>query len=83
MATEQIQVNVAKEIDDVMELVVSLVRDLKAKKPMNDILSGNLSLLMDAIGGIDQLDDEMSAERSAALASIGLRTGELVDVLLG
>ena len=83
MAAENTQVLIAKEVDDVMELLVSIVKDLKEKKELSDLLGHNLPLLMEAIAGVDQLDEEFKNERGPALAAVGLRLGELTDVLLG
>lgn len=79
---EQKQIDVAKELDEVMLLIVGLVGDIKAKKSPGEIAAGRLGDLMNALGGMDQLDDEMRLNRKAALGVIGLRMGELADALL-
>lgn len=83
MAIEQKQVEIAKEVDDVLELLVAIVRDLKAKKDTNALLSDNLPKLLDAITGVDQLDDELKQNRPQVMNAAGLRIAELVEVLLG
>lgn len=72
----------AKEIDDVGLALVELVRDIKAKKSIAEIAGENLPLIMEAVNGVDQMDDEYAENRKVALATMGKRTGELTDVLL-
>lgn len=81
MATLKREVEFAKEIDDVMFFVVELVKDLKAKKAIGEVAAENLANLMNALNGIDLVDDEMKA-KSIALATIGYRSGELAAALL-
>lgn len=72
----------AKEVDDVAVLLVSIVKDVRAGKSAPEIGAGNLTKLMDAIAGIDQMDDEAKANRAALISTIGYRMGELVDAVL-
>jgi len=46
-------------------------------------LSDNLPKLMDAIAGVDQLDDELKQNRQEVMNAAGLRIAELVEALLG
>jgi len=76
------EVEYAKEIDDVAALLVGIVKDVKAGKTPMEIASGGIAKLVEAMAGVDQLDDEMKANRKAALNAVLLRSAELVDVLL-
>lgn len=83
MAIEKRECEVAKEVDDVLKLVVELVADLKAGKDVAAITSENLSGLMLAIEGINQVGDEISSNRKVVLSTVGARAGELADAILG
>lgn len=80
MAVIKKEVEIAKELDDCLALVIELVKDLKAKKALDLVLSENLPGLMNALGGIDQIGDELKL--SAAYATIGLRVGELAGAFI-
>lgn len=82
MAIEKKEYDCAKEVDDVLALVVSIVEDIKAKKSATDIATGNLAGLMDAISGADKALDEHAANPGAVYATVGVRVGELVGALL-
>ena len=83
MAIETKQVEYAKEADEVLALVVALVKDIKAGKEVADIASGRLPDLMVAISGFDAIGDEVAANRKVLLSTLGSRMGELTDALLG
>ncbi len=76
------EVDIAKEADEVMEAVVSIVKDLKAGKTIQEVGAGNLPKILAAVQGIDQLDDEMAQNKGVVLATIGYRSGELAGALL-
>lgn len=82
MAILKKEVQYAKEVDDVCVALVGFVKDLKAKKPVGDILSGSMPKLIDAISGVDQIGDEEKASRAVFLETILYRVGELADALL-
>ena len=83
MAIETRQVQVAKELDDLGVLLVGLVKDLKAKKPLAELASSNLPALINAMSGIDQVDDELKNNKDVAYATLGSRVGELTAALVG
>lgn len=83
MAIEKRELDVAKECDDVMVLVVELVKDLKAKKEMAQVVAENLPHLMTALDGVQNLPEEVKAHRGAVMATVGYRAGELTDALIG
>lgn len=76
------QVQIAKELDDVLSLVVELVKDLKAKKGIAELASENLPGLMAAMSGIDQVGDELKLNRKEAVQTVALKVSELVEALL-
>lgn len=83
MAIEKKELDYAKEVGDVGVLLAELVEDLRAKKPAETVLAENIQNLVAAIDKVDQVDDEMKANRKAALATIGYHTGELTDAIIG
>ena len=81
MGIQTKQVEYAKEIDDVLVLVVELVKDIKAKKDMSALAAENLPNLMNAIGGLDQVGDEFK-NKQVVLSTVGYRVGELGGALI-
>lgn len=49
---------VPKEMSEVIDAVTAIVLDIKLKKPITEIIAGNLQRLMTAVDGYDQLDEE-------------------------
>ncbi len=82
MAVQKKEVEYSKEIDDVLVLVVELVKDIKAKKGAAELAAENLANLMNAVGGADQIPAEAKASLAVALQTAGYRSGELVAALL-
>lgn len=80
---EKKEMEIAKEVDDVGMFLAELVRDIRAKKPIADIMAENIMNLTQAISGVDQVDDEWEANRRVALMTIGYRTGDLTDAIIG
>ncbi len=83
MAVQKKEVEYSKEIDDVLVLVVELVKDIKAKKGAAELASENLVHLMDAVAGADQIPAEAKASLPVALQTAGYRSGELAAALIG
>ncbi len=83
MPIQKKEVSYAKELDDVLALVVHIVQEAKAGKPASEIASGAVAKLIDALAGLDQLDDEFSANRAAVMSTVALRLGDVVDTVLG
>jgi len=78
MAIEKREMEIAKELDDVGALIVELVKTIKNKGDLTE----NIGELIQAINGVDEVDDEMAANRKVAMQTIGARVLELVDVFL-
>jgi hypothetical protein len=49
---------VPKEMSEVVDAVTGIVLDIKLKKPVAEILAGNLQKLMTAVEGYEKLDEE-------------------------
>ncbi len=71
-------VEVTKEIDDVMVLLVNAVKNRKNGENLSNLMGD----LASAISGIEDIDNELADSRKIALATIGSRFGELVDAFL-
>lgn len=82
MGIETRQLQVAKEIDDVMLLFPEIIRQIRAGKSLMDLASSEFSNLVTAVQGIDQVPEELKADRKVALQTIGYRTGEIADAFL-
>jgi len=82
MAIEKKEIEYAKEMDDLGHALVELVRDIKAKKDIAQIAGENIPTIMDALAGIDKVDDELKANRTVAIQTIGRHLGGLVDAVL-
>lgn len=80
MAVEKIEIEVAKEAMDVMDLIIVLAKDIKAKKSVTEIGADALPKLMAAMQGIDGIKDEVAT--AAFSRTIGLKFGELIDALV-
>lgn len=82
MALKQLQVNVASELDDVLVLLVDVVKKLKEGKGVIEIGASELPLLAKAVAGLDQIPDEVKENPASCIAGAGVRIAELVGELL-
>lgn len=82
MPLETREIEVPKEFDDVLLLVLELVRDLKDKKELAVVASENLPNLMNAIQGVDQIDDELKADLPAFLKAASSRAVDIAALFL-
>jgi predicted ArsR family transcriptional regulator len=78
---EKKEIEFSKELDDVLVLVIELVKDIKAKKSVAQIGAENIPNLMAAIGNVDQIPAE-AKNKVVTLQTIGYRTGELAAALV-
>lgn len=83
MSVQIKQVEYAKEVDDVLVAIVHIVSEIKAGKSIVDLGASALPKLIDAVGGVDQVSEEVILHRKVALQTVGYRTGELADAILG
>ncbi len=82
MAIKKREIEYAEEVDEVGLAVAELIRDIRAKKPIAAIAAENLTNVVKAVEGAEQVDDELEANRRVALQTMGYRTGDMVDALL-
>lgn len=80
MAIEKREVEICKEADDLLALVIKLVKDLKAKKAIALIAAEDLPLAVTAMSGLEQIGEEAKNEE-ALFRTVGARVGELVQAL--
>lgn len=78
MKTE-VKILVGKESKEVIDSVVGIIADIKAKKPVAEIVARSLPSLMTAVDGYDQLGDEMRSDsRNETVAYAGLQLAEVL-----
>ncbi|TXG77621.1 hypothetical protein E6Q11_02510 [Candidatus Dojkabacteria bacterium] len=82
MGIEKKEVEYAKELDDVLVLMIELAKDIKAGKDVALIASENLPGLMAAFSGADQIAAELKANPAVVSQTVGMRMGELAGVFL-
>ena len=75
------EVEYAKEVDDVLILVIELVKDIKAKKAIAEIAAENFPNLIAALSGLDSAPEELK-NKAVALETIGYRLGDLANAFL-
>jgi hypothetical protein len=78
----QVQVGVPKEMNDVKVALVSVIHDVKAGKPIAEIAAGNFPKLVDALNGVDQLDDAAKEKLQESLNCAALFGAEVAGALL-
>lgn len=82
MAIQKREVDFAKEIDDVMAVVVDIIKAVKSKKPLGELAAAEFPALVTAIEGVGQIAEELKASKTTVLETIGFRTGEIAGALL-
>lgn len=82
MALEQKTIEVTKELDDVLLAVVALIKDVKEKKQLTQILTESIPAIIAAVDGVDQIDDELKAHQIEFMRTAGLRVGDIVGAFL-
>lgn len=83
MAIEQKQIDYAKELDDVLVLLVDLLKEIKAGKSVAQIATDELQDLFTAVAGVSDIPSEFATSREVALQTAFYRTASIVDTLLG
>lgn len=78
MAIKDKSIKYAKEVDDVLVLVEAAIYNRKNKEQLSKLLPQ----LMDAISGIEDIDDEVAEDRGAVLSTIGYRLGTIANAVL-
>lgn len=65
--TVPVQLNVPKESKEVVDALKALVAEIKAKKPIGEIVASALPKVITAVDGFDQVDDEIKSENKSDL----------------
>ena len=78
----KLEVELPKEAAEVLDPVVDLVRGIKEKKPLSEIVSSLLPKVISAVEGADMIDDEAAMYRKEMMQLAALRVADLVDILL-
>ena len=80
MELVSVTVQLPKESKEVFDLLIELVKDIKAKKDYAAIAAENFPLLVKAIDGVGSIPEEAKSEAIFRLAGYG--AGELASALL-
>ena len=75
---EQVEVKRAKEINDVMTLIVELVKVIKTKGDYTSLMDE----LIDAIDGVGEISTEIKEDLATCINTVGGRAGEIVAPFL-
>lgn len=75
-------VQYAKEIDDVLVLVVKIIEMAKAGQDVMAIASGAVAPLIDAVAGIQGAGEELSLNKKVVFETVGYRVGEIAGALV-
>jgi len=81
MAIEKREAEYAKESDDVLALVVKIVKEAKAGKSVAEIGASSLEELVTAVAGADQIPGEARQSPSALSRTVHDRAWEIADAL--
>lgn len=67
-----LEVSVPKEMQEISVFIAHLIKDIKAKKAITEIVAGSLPGLMTAVDGYGQLSEEIkSDEATDCIALLG------------
>lgn len=72
--------NVPKESKEIVDGIVELIRDLKAKKSTSAVLAGQIDNISGYLDGWDELDDELKSEYRDDLA--GYLVQQVMEILM-
>jgi len=68
-----VQMEVPKESKEVIDCLVGLLADIKAKKSMGEIAGGALQKVIIAVEGFDQLSEELKSDGKDELAGYAVQ----------
>lgn len=82
MAVEMLrkELQVPRNVQEVADLLVGLVEDIKNKKDLQALIAENLQPLLAAVEGIDKLGEEV--KDPAVYAAIALMAANIAKVLM-
>ena len=74
----------AKETDDIGALVVHVATQVKAGKPVKELVSDSATLakMIDALNGIDQIGKEFKADKAVFFRTIASRMAEAISIFI-
>lgn len=76
------EIEISKEIDDVLALAQALVVGLLIeKKPIGELMASLLPALLEAGKGLEEAPKEWSEHKAAVLKALALRLSDLVEGL--
>lgn len=75
----KVELQVPKEMNDVREFLVKLLVDIKAKKPIAELVAGALPGLIAAVDGYNKISDEAKAKEAYNL--YGLLVADVIAAL--
>lgn len=78
MAIEKKEIDFAKETDDVMKLVVELVKTIKEKGDYANLLDE----LIEAINGIDEVSAEYKSNLKAVINTVQLNVTDIAMIFI-
>ena len=78
MGIEKQDVEIAKQLDDVGALLVELMKVIKKKEPISEVVDE----LVAAIEGVGEISSEFQENQVAAIKTISARAGEMIAVLI-
>lgn len=82
MGIETKQVQIAKETDDILMLLIKIAGDAKAGMPALEIAAGSLQEFIKAVDGSQDIDDEIKEDVEAVLETVGRGLGKLAAIFL-
>lgn len=82
MAIEKKEIEIAKETDDCMVLLIGIVKSIKAGKSAGEIAAQELPAFMEALNGANQIGEEAKS-KDAMARTVGMRAGELAAAFIG
>lgn len=71
-----------KEIDDVLNLAVDFLKQLRSGAPINQILLSELQNAMVALDGLNSIPGEFSEDMAVAMRTVGARVGEIAAIFM-
>lgn len=74
------EVEVAKETMEIFDALAGIAADIKAKKPIAELVGGNITKLIAAVEGFDKLGEEFKAKQ--LYMSMGVGMGSVAEALL-
>lgn len=78
----QKQVDYAVEVNNLLDIIVKLVEDVKAKKTGAEIAADLFISVIPAVAGIAQLGPEVAQNPKVVAETVGYRLGDVISALV-